>query len=260
MNNLFSYIITHRGFNTEREYNLKCIIKLIKKLQATHNIEIIVVEQDIKKQVDLDPDVNHVLAYNPGDFSRAWGLNVGSKIAKGNVLIFGDGDVFLTPDKFSKFLNKFNKEYLEYDVISPYKNRVRNIDKNDSIYFRDNLKLNKEYEGASGSGSSLMGGLCAIWKKSYNKSAGWDENFIGWGGEDNAYRDHLKASGFKLLSDDFTAYHLYHDTEQQKSTGYIHRKGQNQEYYFSVYRFKSKQHIEKNRAENNDIGNPNKYK
>jgi predicted glycosyltransferase involved in capsule biosynthesis len=79
------------------------IFKMV--FERKYNIEIIVVEQDIKKMVTLDPCVNHILAYNNGDFNRAWGFNVGSKVAKGNILIFGDGDVFLEHDQFSKFLD-----------------------------------------------------------------------------------------------------------------------------------------------------------
>lgn len=258
-NNSFSYIIPHRGFNCDREKNLHCIIKLIKELQINYDIEIIVIEQDIKKMIQLDPSVKHILAYNNGDFNRAWGFNVGAKVAKGDILIFGDGDVFLEVDQFSIFLNKFKTEYKKYDVVSPYTSRVHFLEENETDYFRKNLKLLENREMLPQS-SPIMGGLCAMWKTSYQKSKGWDENFRGWGGEDCAYRDHLTKANFKLFSDTFIGYHLNHYRDTQKVTSYKKRHGQNRNYYFNVYRRKELDFIEKNRIKNNDIGNPNKYK
>jgi predicted glycosyltransferase involved in capsule biosynthesis len=257
--NTFSYIIPHRGYGCDREHNLQCIVNLIKQLQVKYNIEIIVVEQDIKKMVTLDPCVNHILAYNNGDFNRAWGFNVGSKAAKGNILIFGDGDVFLELKQFSMFLDKFDSVYTQYDVISPYASRVIFLDDVESYNFRKTLNITNQYSALPQS-SPIMGGLCAMWKKSYNKSKGWDEHFRGWGGEDCAYRDHLIKSGSKLFSDTFIGYHLNHDRDKNKVTSYRKRHDQNREYYFNVYRGKDLNFIENNRVKNNDIGNPNKYK
>jgi predicted glycosyltransferase involved in capsule biosynthesis len=235
------------------------MISIIKKLQAKHNIEIIVVEQDVKKMVSLDPCVKHILAYNDGDFNRAWGFNVGSKVAKGNILIFGDGDVFLEINQFSAFLDKFNTEYKKYDVVSPYTSRVIFLDEIESDDFRKTHKFKKSRTPLEES-SPIMGGLCAMWKDSYNKSKGWDENFRGWGGEDCAYRDHLIQSGSKLFSDTFIGYHLNHDRDKNKATSYRQRHDENRDYYFKVYRGKRIDFIEKNRVKNEDIGNPNKYR
>jgi predicted glycosyltransferase involved in capsule biosynthesis len=259
--NLFSYIIPHRGeVGSERVKNLKCIIELIKKLQQKHNIEIIIVEQDTEKRIELDPSINHILAYNAGDFSRAWGFNVGAKIAKGNILIFGDGDVFLEQNQFSKFLSKFDSTYKGYDIVSPYNDRVIFLEEKESDLFREKFIVSTDGIKHATGRSPVMGGLCAMWKKSYIKTSGWDEHFRGWGGEDCAYRDHLSKQSFKFFSDTFKGYHLNHERDKQKVTSYRKRHDQNRDYYFNVYRSKPLDFIEKNRVKNNDIGNPDKYK
>ena len=258
MQNKFSYIITHRGKDGYRLENLKAILKWIKKFKE-HNIEIIIVEQDIDKVDGLDADIIHVLAYNPGIFSRSWGFNVGAKIATGNILIFGDTDVVHTYEQFNLFLHKFSDKFKAYDVVAPYNNKVIFLDSNESEQFRENLSIVTDKLPGEGS-SPMMGGIVAMTSECFLKSGGWDEYFVGWGGEDCAYREHLRALGAKMHRDTNQGYHIYHERDKEKKSDYKKMHDTNRKYYFSVYLKKDKNFIEKNRSKNEAIGNPDKYR
>ncbi len=58
----------------------------------------------------------------------------------------------------------------------------------------------------------LFGGNVAIWREDYEKVNGFDENFVGWGGEDDDMRFRLRAAGVQIRSilHWTRTYHLWH--------------------------------------------------
>lgn len=254
----FSYIITHRGKDGRRLANLYATIKWISQFKE-HDIEIIVIEQDTEKTFQLNENVKHILAYNSTIFSRAWGLNVGANIATKDRYIFGDSDIIHNYDEFNSFLYKFSNEFKDCDVVSPYNSRVLFLNEEDSAHFRNTLQIKTLLKVPSGR-SPLMGGVCVMTRNCFIKTNGWDENFVGWGGEDSAYAQYLYCGNAKIKFDNCTAYHLYHERDKKGVTEYRKAYINNKNYYIRVYHKKSKNHIESNRIKNTSIGNINKYK
>ena len=58
----------------------------------------------------------------------------------------------------------------------------------------------------------FAGGNVAIWRSDYERVNGYDENFVGWGGEDDDLRIRLRRAGVKIQSIvQWThTYHLWH--------------------------------------------------
>ena len=82
---------------------------------------------------------------------------------------------------------------------------------------------------------SLRSGDFSIWRDDYRRVNGFDENFCGWGGEDDDLGRRLRRAGVRLQS--FLrwthSYHLWHPTETSRpdvprrshNAQYLSRKG-----------------------------------
>ena len=82
----------------------------------------------------------------------------------------------------------------------------------------------------------LAGGNIGIWRRDYERVNGYDENFYGWGGEDDDLRFRLRKLGVGIDSIlRFThTYHLWHPPTP--STPQRRRDGDNEKYLHRTYR------------------------
>jgi predicted glycosyltransferase involved in capsule biosynthesis len=205
-----SYIIGHKSNSKERCYNLDFVCKWIKNNFEIS--EIIVVEQSPSIGISnstLDY-IDKVISFeNKNKFKRSLGFNLGYKNSNldSEVFIFADNDIIFSTEAFSECLN-FTKKIK--GAASPY-HEVINLEKDYKININDNINFHYANNNTRG---GFAGGVIFIHRNSFEKIGGWDERFIGWGGEDNHFEEKIKKMNIPIfLFKKYPAYHLYHEVD-----------------------------------------------
>lgn len=188
----FSYIISFKNSNKDREKNLLYILDNLKKIKQEIDFEIIIVEQDEISKINFEDDIRHLFIYNKKLFNKSWGFNCGAKIAQTDLFIFADSDIIIEKNDLFKCL----EEIKNFDSIDP-KGNVFDLDANGN-------------KVAVRKGVVFGGGIVLIKKEAFLKINGWNEDFEGWGCEDNAMT--VKMHRFlKCKKMNFDILHLFHN-------------------------------------------------
>ena len=218
MTALAAIILTYRGEPTgHRHANLLTVLAFLAK---TPEWPVIVVEQDIVPQLTEPlphPRCSVLFAYNPGPFNKAWGFNVGARRFGGPVLVFTDADLIvpeLLPRAVTHCMNSVQvvKPYRQVLDLSP--EATQHLRAGDAKALEQTLHQAKS-RTAQGEFAPLCGGAFAIRQKTFFALGGWDERFVGWGGEDDAFSFKVQRARLSTLEfDDVAALHLYHPRSQ----------------------------------------------
>lgn len=193
---LFSYIITYRASTEERINNLKTVLSSLKKINS--HFEIILVEQDCFSKAVFENNIKHIFIKNNFEFNRSWGFNVGAKNSDTNILVFADSDIMMRSDNF---LNAIEHCETYWNAINPKGFRV----------------LEQQKNVVSERKCNFCGGICIIKKDVFFKINGWDEDFEGWGGEDDVMEIKITKMLDKTKTINFDVYHLYHQSIAAKA-------------------------------------------
>lgn len=200
----FTYIISYRH-NTERLNNLKRTLEWVNSFTGA---EVIVVEQDNHSKLKYTKlPCRHIFLKSTMPFNKSWGFNVGLKYANTNIIVFGDSDLIMDPQEFIKSVQLVDK----YEMINPY-NSVIDLNAQESGAGLDQiLAINRAGRGETDIQKvPLCGGICIFRREAIHKIGGWDQNFIGWGGEDDFQS--VKVKNFLTFYENTAkCYHLYHD-------------------------------------------------
>jgi GT2 family glycosyltransferase len=180
-----TFIIGHRG--KERLPHLLATLRSI-AAQRKADFECIVVEQSLSEEVKarLPQWVRyvHTPLPDPGlPYCRSWAFNVGARKARGKILVLHDNDLLVPQDYASEIAAHYKEGY---EVI----NLKRFI-----FYAGESLSKRLFYAQESIMGeppetimqNALGGGSLAVAHEAYFALGGFDESFIGWGGEDNEF-------------------------------------------------------------------------
>lgn len=180
-------VIGHRG-----EERIQHLLTTIASLAAQKDvaIECIVVEQDREcKLVDYLPRwVRHVHQKTGSldeQYNRSAAFNYGVTYARGDILLLHDNDMIIPEDYCKETLQIMRKGY---DAVNP-KRFVFYLNQEDSNSVMDNFRGIGRYKPEYIVQNLEAGGSVAITKSGYLEIGGMDEDFVGWGGEDNEFWD-----------------------------------------------------------------------
>ncbi len=204
----FTYIIGYRH-RLDRIINLRRVIDWVSGFDG---VEIILVEQDKKSQIEdmvFTRPVKYHFIETELPFNKSHAFNVGLKYATTDILVFGDSDIIMMPDDLIGGLVALS----EYECVSPY-NRVIDLMPDEVGYDLDVLsKIDRPGRGETNIQKiCLCGGIMMYRRESIEKVGGWPEDFIGWGGEDDAQTIKTKRL-LKWEERSSKCYHLYHPSE-----------------------------------------------
>lgn len=202
-NYIFSFIICYR----HRIDRLKPLIRVLDWIDSFTGAEVILVEQDNHSKINnLNLNCKHIFIESNELFNKSWGFNVGFKYASTDKIIFSDTDIIMKPNKFIEGIKLLE----EYDMVSPY-NSVIDLEQNESnLPLQNILNINKIGRGENDIQKiNICGGIAMYNRKAIEKVKGWNENFIGWGGEDDFQA--LKTERFLNYKElEGKCFHLWH--------------------------------------------------
>lgn len=186
-----SFIIGHRG--AERLPLLLATLRSI-AAQTDCRIECIVVEQSIQPDASTSlPDwVKYVytpVADSQVPYNRASAFNAGAMEASGRLLVLHDNDI-LVPNKYaSEALGLFNKGY---KVINLKRFIFYLGQEHTREFIHGRLRLTS-VPPVQVMQNAEAGGSLAVCRRTYFELGGFDESFVGWGGEDNEFWDRAQT-------------------------------------------------------------------
>lgn len=144
-------------------------------------------------------------------YSRAAAINSAAKKSTKDILIIVDADLIFNVTDITNAIHKLS----EYEFVLPY-NKIVRLSKNETnLLLNQNPFINLTEINTSESAiwtdkNSMVGGICILTKKSFKLLGGFDERFMGWGGEDNAFFKSALYTFNKHLRLDGSIYHMYH--------------------------------------------------
>jgi predicted glycosyltransferase involved in capsule biosynthesis len=204
----YSVIIGHRGTKSWRLWNLVTVLKNYHSDRYCR--EIILVEQDESPNLRHFQigKIKYIHNKNNGPYNRSQNFNIGASFSQTQNLIFADNDVILPHNNLSiaiillKYYQAIKPFHFVFDT-SPETTRLYRNTKKQFILI--------DQRGTIRYGTTIGGGVVIIRKKTFSKIHGWDERFVGWGGEDNAFTMKLIKNNIRTHEIQKAGFHLYHD-------------------------------------------------
>jgi len=207
-----SYLLTYRESGPDRRDNLLAVLSWLRQWPE---VEIIVVEQDSVPRLDRGPMLPNgaAFAYNAGPFNKAWGFNVAARMGSGPLLALADADV-IVPRALPEAIRRCTPGH----AVKPYRSIV-DLSPEETACVRGGeftyapTRPPGTPRNREGQGEHIVfgGGLFLIRRKTYLRLGGFDERFLGWGGEDDAMTRKLERAGIALSEiGEEPALHLWH--------------------------------------------------
>ncbi len=200
----FTYVIGYRH-KSDRLNNLKRVLDWINGFQGA---EILLIEQDKHSKIShLNLKCKHIFLKSALPYNKSWSFNVAIKNAKSNIIVYADSDLIMDPNQFIQGLQMLQ----EYEMVNPYSSVIDLNPQESGLQLEEMLKTNRPGRGENDHQKvPLCGGICMFRKESIMKIGGWNEDFIGWGAEDDFVSVKVKHFlNWTELSN--KCYHLYHD-------------------------------------------------
>jgi hypothetical protein len=208
-----SFIIGHRG-----SARTPLLLKTLNSIAAQKGcrIECIVVEQDNVSSLDtiLPRWVTHVftpLSDAKMPYSRSMAFNMGARHANAEYLVFHDNDMLVSDDYAMHIVQKCRAGYSFVNL----KRFIFYLSEATSQRMLDGGEVNTELDLDCIVQNAKGGGSIGASKKAFLSIGGFDERFVGWGGEDNEFWERAltqKVWSFTYLP----LIHLWHAPQAEK--------------------------------------------
>jgi glycosyltransferase involved in cell wall biosynthesis len=196
----FTYVIPFR-FRQDRILPLRRIVDWLSGFQG---IEIMIIEQDKHSMIShLNIKANHIFIKSEAPFNKSWAYNVAIRRSASQVILFGDADFIMDPMQLIECL----KELDSCDCVIPT-DKVKNLNQQESAMDTASIvKLTSLTPKRN-----MMDGLSIFKKDSIMKIAGWNEDMMGVGFENEFNELKIKQNlNFKQMN--YTGYHIFHHTD-----------------------------------------------
>ncbi|PYQ27819.1 MAG: hypothetical protein DMF56_18260 [Acidobacteria bacterium] len=210
-----SFVIGHRGLT-----RLPHLLQTLRSIAAQRDaaIECIVVEQSSTREIEpaLPNWVRYLHTPIPSpdfDYSRSWTFNAGAGIAHGRILVLHDNDMLVPQHYAREILARANEGWSFIDL----KRFVFYLDARYTQRLFDTGLLSTDVHTRVV--QNLQGGSVIAARDAYFDIGGFDESFIGWGGEDNDFRERADAHGGVYPFGYLPMVHLYHEPQAGKIQG-----------------------------------------
>jgi N-terminal domain of galactosyltransferase len=216
-----------------RRRNLDTVLAWLSTLKIRDELQVVVLEQSQTSTLtqgsldELFSGVQIVHAYNDGAFNKSWGLNVAARYAQAPLLFFADTDL-IVPNDFEETLELLARGV---EVVKPY-NRLIDLSEAQTDALDDGVLPLAAMSGADvntptnrahiGEHVSLGGGVFAIQARRFLQIGGFDERFLGWGGEDDAMTLKIQRVRPSTMVLDACALHLFHPRDQAALMSHAH--------------------------------------
>lgn len=157
-----------------------------------------------------------VIGDNDGIFTRAGARNAGVAKSTSQVLAIIDADTYIPLNKLESAINFANNNN---KLVRPFE-RIWYLteDGTNKLYANGFTDFSHVYDGSQ-IGMAFIGspgGAFVLHRRLWEQEGGFDERFVGWGGEDNAFTNHYNIRfGIKVIGVD--AFHLYHPARRGMS-------------------------------------------
>ena len=200
----FTYVIGYRH-NLERLQNLRRVLDWI---NGFARVEVLLVEQDTHSKIShLNLKAKHIFTKSDMPYNRSWAFNVALKHANSNIIVFGDSDLIMVPNQFIAGLQAIQ----EYEMVSPYHSVVDLTPQESNLSLEQVININRPGRGETDNQKiNISGGIAMFRRDAIQKIAGWNEDFIGWGGEDDFQT--MKVKNFLTWTElQARCFHLYHE-------------------------------------------------
>jgi predicted glycosyltransferase involved in capsule biosynthesis len=192
--------------------------------QTYKNVEVILVEQYSQFPVmsHMKFDTNYVYVPLKHDmFNISWCHNVGSKAAKGDLLLHYSADVVVGDDYIETVLSSYEKDYIfGWSKLIALSNIGTDAYLKTRAY-KDTWEGNEiQHEVVSMASGSFMGGSCMFERDFFfNVLGGYNEGYFNWGCEDvdTMLRTQLLSGTWRSAV--YTLLHLYHSCGLPGGTG-----------------------------------------
>lgn len=206
-----SFLIGHRGLA-----RLPLLLQTLRSIAAQRDaaIECIVVEQSMTREIEsaLPPWVRYhhtPLPHADMPYSRAWTFNEAARLARGRVLVLHDNDI-LVPERYAAELARHVRGGAQF------------IDLKRFLFYlseRDTQNFDLATAVPEIVVQNLQGGSIAATRDAYFAIGGFDEGYVGWGGEDNDFWDRAAWYGGVYAFTYMPLVHLYHAPQPGKLAG-----------------------------------------
>lgn len=203
----FTYVIGYRH-RMDRLSNLKRVLEWI---NGFNGAEVLLIEQDKHSKIkNLNLRAKHIFVKSEMPYNRSWAFNIALKYSTSPILVFGDSDLLMNPNEFIEGLKALQTN----EMVSPYYSVVDLTQQESGLEFGQILQINRPGRGETDNQKiNISGGIAMFRKDAISKIGGWNEDFIGWGGEDDFQT--MKVKNFLTWTElKYRCYHLYHAKEQ----------------------------------------------
>jgi glycosyltransferase involved in cell wall biosynthesis len=204
-----TYVIAYKH-KPDRLSNLRRVLEWLAPFQG---LEIVLVEQDSTSKIaELNLRLKHIFIKSEMPFNKAWAFNVATKYITTPIIIFGDSDLIMNPNEFIRAVQLLDN----YDVVNPYSSVIDLTQQESQADINSILSINRIGRGDAVDDIQkvpLCGGIIMFKKDALIKIGGWNEDFIGWGAEDD-----MQSLKVKMFLTHTTipsrCYHLFHEKAQ----------------------------------------------
>lgn len=206
-------LMTYRESSPERHQNLLTTARWL--AAEAPQTQLLVMEQDSYPHLLAPlPHPHHKILfhYNPHGFNKAWGLNVAARLARTPVLVFTDADV-IVPGRLRGMVESCEKQYA---IAKPHEDLLDLTEAESEQFHQGHYSAlastpsPQRTRKAAGEHLPLCGGMFAIRADAFFHVGGWDERFVGWGGEDDALSVKLQRAHVQAAVQPGAALHLWH--------------------------------------------------